>query len=100
LDRWNVDFRQLAMIWGTAIARIDLSAIDANLFNAGDQALTFIGSTAFTGAGSNSAGQLRYFTFGGGNFNIVQADWNGDGVAQMQVFINGPIYMTGSDFIL
>jgi Ca2+-binding RTX toxin-like protein len=79
---------------------IDLSAIDANPFNAGDQAFTFIGSAAFTGAGSNSAGQLRYFTFSGGNFNIVQADWNGDGVPEMEIFVNGTNFMTGTDFIL
>jgi Ca2+-binding RTX toxin-like protein len=80
--------------------RIDLSAIDANPFNAGDQAFRFIGNAAFTGAGSNSGGELRFFTFGGGDFNIVEADWNGDGVAEMQVFVNGTNFMTEGDFIL
>jgi Ca2+-binding RTX toxin-like protein len=80
--------------------RIDLSAIDANPFQGGDQAFTFIGNAAFTGAGAASAGQLRFFTFGGGNLNILEADWNGDGVPELQVFINGTNFMTGTDFIL
>jgi serralysin len=80
--------------------RIDLSAIDANPFNSGDQAFQFIGNAAFTGAGSNSAGELRTFTFGGGNFNIVQADWNGDGTPEMEIFVNLTDTMSASDFIL
>jgi len=76
--------------------RIDLSDIDANTTMSGDQGFTFIGAAAFTG----TAGELRYFTFGGGNFNIVEADVNGDGIADMQIFVNLTNFMTGSDFIL
>ena len=64
-------------IHGTDV--IDLAAIDANSVGGGaNDAFTFIGSAAFGGAGAASAGQLRFFTFGGGNLNIVEADRNGD----------------------
>ena len=76
--------------------RIDLLAIDANTNTAGDDAFTFIGNAAFSGV----AGQLRFFTFGGGNFNIVEADVNGDRVADMQIFVNLTNTMQESDFIL
>jgi len=75
---------------------IDLSDIDADLFAFADQAFSFIGNAAFSG----TAGELRFFTFGGGNFNIVEADVDGDGVADMQIFVNLTNFMTESDFIL
>jgi Ca2+-binding RTX toxin-like protein len=76
--------------------RIDLGQIDANSLTAANDAFTFIGSAAFSGV----AGQLRFFTFGGGNFNIVEADVNGDRVADMQIFVNLTNTMQASDFIL
>ena len=76
--------------------RIDLSAIDAStLTGATNEAFTFI-TTAFTGV----AGQLRAFTFGGGNLCIVEADTNGDATADMQIFVNLTTFMTGADFVL
>jgi hypothetical protein len=39
------------------VDRIDLSGIDANLAEAGDQAFTFIGTASFTGSG----GEVRLF---------------------------------------
>ena len=78
------------------IDRIDLSLIDANSGTGDNDAFTFIGSAAFSGV----AGQLRFFTFGGGNFNIVEADVNGDRVADMQIFVNLTNVMLESDFIL
>ncbi len=76
--------------------RIDMSMIDANRAVDGNQEWSFIGNRAFEG----EAGQLRYFTFNGGNYNIVEADLNGDTVADLQVFVNGTHWMTGTDFIL
>jgi Ca2+-binding RTX toxin-like protein len=56
--------------------RIDLSAIDANVFAAGDQAFTPIGAeVAFNGV----AGELR---FTGG---FLEGDVNGDAVADFQI---------------
>ena len=72
---------------------IDLSAIDANTLVAGNQAFSFIGSSAFSGV----AGQLR---FAGG---IVAGDVNGDGIAdfEIQVQFSGgpPPPLTVGDFV-
>ena len=75
---------------------IDLSGIDANALTAQDDAFAFIGSAAFSGV----AGQLRYFSFGGGNFCIVEGDTNGDRVADMQIFVNQRSSMVQEDFVL
>ena len=80
--------------------KIDLTHVDASTVHGGHQSFSFIGNVAFSGTGADSAGELRYFTFGGGNYNIVEADLNGDGVAEMQIFVNLTNYMTGTDFIL
>ena len=75
--------------------RIDLSAIDARTGGGANDAFTFI-TTAFTGA----QGQLRAFTFGGGNFCVVEADRDGNGAADMQIFVNLTTFMQAGDFIL
>jgi hypothetical protein len=75
---------------------IDFSAIDANSNLAGDQAFTFIGSSAF----SNTAGELRAYLSGGSWF--VEGDVDGDGTADLVVHVdvfNGHI-MGASDFVL
>lgn len=75
---------------------IDLSAIDADTTASGDQAFAFIGNEAFTG----TAGQLRWFSWGGNNYNVVEADTDGDGTADMQIFVNLTNVMMQSDFLL
>jgi len=80
--------------------RIDLSLIDANNLTAANDAFTFIGNAAFGGQGAASAGQVRYFTFGGGNHCIVEADRDGNGTADFQIFVNLTTFMTGTDFVL
>jgi Ca2+-binding RTX toxin-like protein len=79
---------------------INLLAIDANPYLDGDQAFDFIGPARFGGQGAASAGQVRFTTWGGGNFNLVEIDINGDGQADMQIFINQTNVMYESDFIL
>jgi Ca2+-binding RTX toxin-like protein len=73
--------------------RIDLSGIDANGNTAGDDAFTFIGSGAFTGA----AGQLRYEV--SGNSIRLLGDINGDSVADFELVVNSPV-ISQPDFIL
>ncbi|MFN3857338.1 MAG: hypothetical protein ACK4RV_06260 [Caulobacter sp.] len=73
---------------------LDLRLIDADTGTAGDQAFTFLGAGAFTGA----AGQVRYVHDGGNT--IVQADVNGDGVADLEVQLNGTVVMNALDFML
>lgn len=69
---------------------VDVETIDANLNAGGNQAFTFIGAAAF----SNVAGQLRC---SGG---IIQADQNGDGVADFEIELIGIDTLTASNLIL
>ena len=83
--------------------KIDLSGVDANSAVAGDQAFSFIGSAAFAGTGASSAGQLRAFQQNAGtNTWEVQADVNGDGVADMmiRVTVEAVQPLTVGDFML
>jgi Ca2+-binding RTX toxin-like protein len=73
---------------------IDLETIDANTLVGSNQAFSFIGSPAFSGV----AGQLRYSNFSG--TVIIDADVNGDSVADMQILVAGTNFMTGTDFIV
>jgi Ca2+-binding RTX toxin-like protein len=77
--------------------KLNFSKIDTDLVSAGDQGFAFVGSGAFTGGGSAS---IRY-TDSGGNL-LVQADVNGDGVADMEVVLQGLAggTLTAGDFVL
>ncbi len=70
--------------------KIDLHEIDANARLAGDQAMTYIGSTTFYGR----AGQLRFAN------GILEGDLNGDRRADFAVSVEGMSAMLGSDFLL
>jgi Ca2+-binding RTX toxin-like protein len=78
--------------------RIDLAKIDANTLVGGDQAFTWIGSSAFGGTGAASAGQLRAYENNGSWF--VEGDTNGDGTADLviQLTVTGGA-LTQSDFL-
>ena len=73
---------------------IDVSGMDAQIGVSGNQAFNFIGNAAFSGA----AGELRYMYDGTGTF--VQADVDGDGVADMQIAFTGSVALAASDFVL
>jgi Ca2+-binding RTX toxin-like protein len=73
---------------------IDLSQIDASYAAAGDQAFSFIGTTAF----SNTAGELRY-AFDGTDTRL-QADIDGDGLADFEIVLSGAVTPLAGDFIL
>ncbi|MGO1078064.1 calcium-binding protein [Inquilinus sp. CA228] len=73
---------------------IDLSAIDADTVEAGDQAFVFIGTAAF----SQRAGELHYVVSGG---NAVAAgDVDGDGVADFKIALQGVPAVIAEDFVL
>ncbi|MHC1999571.1 calcium-binding protein [Methylobacterium sp. CM6241] len=74
--------------------RIDLSAIDANFGQAGDQGFDFIGTDAFSG----EAGELR-MKFGGGN-TLIQGDTNGDGATDFAVILQGHHVLDNGSFIV
>jgi hypothetical protein len=61
--------------------RIDLAFIDANSAAGGNQAFTFIGGQGF----HNVAGELRASRQGDRNDWLIQADVNGDGVADLEI---------------
>jgi Ca2+-binding RTX toxin-like protein len=63
--------------------QIDLSGIDANVYAAGNQAFTFIGTAAFSGA----PGEVRYYHAGGITYLQLQTG--------MEVDIEGLIVMAG-----
>jgi Ca2+-binding RTX toxin-like protein len=76
--------------------RIDLSAIDANAGVTGDQAFGFIGTGAFV---SGTRGQLRFENRVDGN-TWVQADLDGDRVADFEIMLIGSRTLTATDFVL
>jgi autotransporter-associated beta strand protein len=77
--------------------RLNFGRIDADANSAGDQAFTFVGTGAFTGGG---VGSIRYSDLG--NDLRVEADVNGDGVADMHVLLQGAGLqtLTATDFVL
>jgi Ca2+-binding RTX toxin-like protein len=74
--------------------KLDLSAVDANTGLGGDQAFSFIGTSAFSG----TAGELHYQQISGNTY--VSGDTNGDGVADFMIRLDGLHTMTSSDFII
>jgi serralysin len=80
--------------------KIDLRVIDANTKVALNQAFTFIGAAAFTGA----AGQLHYaYENPVGTVNdktIISGDINGDKIADFSIELTGLKTITALDFFL
>jgi Ca2+-binding RTX toxin-like protein len=76
------------------VDKIDLSPWDANTAVAGDQAFTFVGTAAFSGA----AGELRFYDDGVNTY--VLGDINGDSIADFEIVLYGVMAPTASDFIL
>jgi Ca2+-binding RTX toxin-like protein len=65
--------------------KIDISALGGNW--------TFIGTGAFTGAGE----QIRYSTGFGSTF--LEADFDGDMIADLQIELAGTVHLTATDFV-
>jgi len=84
------------------VDKIDLQAIDANVHIALNQAFRFIGDAHFSGDGSG--GELRYtLVDNSGLLNdrtFVQADVDGDGIADLGISLNHLVGLTSDDFIL
>jgi Ca2+-binding RTX toxin-like protein len=79
---------------GTGGDRIDLSGIDANTKTTKNDAFSFIGSKAFSGA----AGELRVEKQASETY--VYGDTNGDKVADFQLHLDDPIVLGKGFFIL
>ena len=71
-----------------------MSAIDADVFTDADQEFTFVGDAAFSGR----AGELRYES--DGTRTLVEADYDGDGVADFVLVLDGDIPLETTDFVL
>jgi Ca2+-binding RTX toxin-like protein len=83
--------------------KIDLSAIDAHVKAAGNQAFKFIGEAEFSSIGRKKVyAELRIDTETGpgGDFSVIQADINGDGRADFEIEFDRVINFTANDFIL
>ena len=79
------------------VDRFNFSQFDTNPALAGIQGFAFVGDAAFSGGG---AAQIRYTT---SEANLlVQADIDGDGVADMEIILDGlgGGVLTAGDFIL
>lgn len=74
--------------------RIDLQTLDANSDLTGNQAFTFIGTTAFSGV----AGQLRSQTQG--TLTLITGDVDGDGTADFAISLKGAVTLTADTFLL
>jgi Ca2+-binding RTX toxin-like protein len=74
--------------------RISLSQIDADTATSGNQAFSFIGSSAF----SNVAGELRQSASGA--YTLIQGDVNGDGAADFAILLKGTYSLGSGDFNL
>jgi Ca2+-binding RTX toxin-like protein len=82
------------------IDKIDISLIDADARQGGDQAFIWGGM----GPLSRSAGQLVFVwqdkTGTANDRTIVSGDVNGDGAADLQIVLKGLVSLTGDDFVL
>jgi Ca2+-binding RTX toxin-like protein len=78
----------------TASDILDLAAIDANTGLAGDQAFVLAG--ALTGV----AGQYTLAYNGGTNETLLQADTNGDGVADLAIAFTGNVTGMAGGWVL
>lgn len=74
--------------------RIDLRLIDADTATVGDQAFSFIGAAEF----SHHAGELRAVVAGG--LTTVTADVDGNGTADLRIFLSGSLTLLAADFQL
>jgi Ca2+-binding RTX toxin-like protein len=73
--------------------KIDLCDIDARETLAGNQAFTWLGTGALTGAG-----QLRYAQVGGET--VIYGSTDADAAAEFEIHLTGTFTLTASDFFL
>ena len=96
----NVGQLEVIKDWSTG-DRIDLSTLDANALQNGNQAFTFIGNAAFTAG--NQQGGVRAFQIqdaSGQWFTIVEASNDNDAVAEFQLALEGQHALSAADFVL
>lgn len=85
--------RDIISLFEAGLDKIDLSLIDANTVQNGNQSFVFLGTGVFT----NVAGQLRVLS---GANSILQADVNGDGVADFELQLTGIATISVNDILI
>lgn len=93
-SRLGGDGRDIIMAFEEGLDRIDLSAIDADTTQTGDQGFVFVGGAAFSG----QAGELRITSTAVSE--LVQADIDGDGMSDFDLVVRGATALAATDFIL
>lgn len=73
---------------------IDLSAMDANLLQAGNQSFHFVGNAAFSG----KAGELAARAVAGGT--MISGDMNGDKIGDFKILLDDRLTLNADSFIL
>jgi Ca2+-binding RTX toxin-like protein len=94
----TLDLLDRVMDFERGTDKIDVSDLDANTAVAGNQAFTFIGDAAFSGA----AGELRAYA-GANNSYFIAGDVNGDRTADIMVQVDITLsgtQLTASDMLL
>lgn len=86
--------RDVITDFGSGEDRIEISRFDADITQGFKQRFDFVGDAAF----SNTAGELRYEQTGGST--IVQADVNGDGIADFEIELLGLMDLSADDFLI
>ncbi len=79
---------------GTQGDRIDLSGIDANTGISGNQAFTYLGTTAFSG----KAAELRYIK--GASETTIYGDVNGDKKVDFAIYLDDAVTLQKGYFVL
>jgi Ca2+-binding RTX toxin-like protein len=79
----------------TAGDKIDVSKIDAVASTSTNDKFTFVGTTAFSGAG-----QLHYVQDASRGQTYVEGDVNGDGAADFSLVLTGLHTLAAADFML
>ncbi len=74
--------------------QIDLRHLDTNLTSAGVQAANFVGTQAF-----QQAGDLHYTYDAAHNVTILEADFDGDKIADFGIELAGNVTLTAQDFV-
>lgn len=74
--------------------RIDVSGIDSDVSATGDQPFTFVGNASFT----KTAGEIRFEARDAGV--VLEGDSDGDGIADLQIRLDGATEVIAADLIL
>jgi Ca2+-binding RTX toxin-like protein len=75
------------------VDKIDVSVLDANAALSGNQAFSFIGTSQFS-----DEGQVRAFAANFGQ--VIQFNTTGDSVAEFEIFVETPLSILSSAFVL